>query len=437
VDLNGRAAEIERPTPPACGCLGVFRVGPGAWGMRDLAIERPSTAAEAAEALRALAAAHERVWIVGGGSRLAACPPLPVEAAVVATDRLSGIVAVEPGDLTLTVQGGMQLVMVHEVLHDLGLELPGSHFGFGGGTVGGALATGLADARRGRGGPLRDRILGMEIATTDGRVTKSGGRVVKNVAGYDVGRLIAGSHGALALITEVTLRLAPRPETHAPFERGFADAAEAVRAAVEIARDAPAVGIAAVIAGGGGAGGATLAWVHEGEHEAVAAGVAWSEARFGAREPHDDAAHGAPVGARLLLSALEHVCPERTNALVRGNVRPSRLPDLVAAITAGAPLLWGVHAGTGAVLVRHDLASAPGRGAAHAAAAAIEAAGGTWRAQGAWRADDLPSGAPWGGIDAAPELYARVKAAFDATGRLGPPAFGGAARPTAATGARA
>ena len=215
--------------------------------------------------------------------------------------------------------------------------MPGSHFGLGVGTVGGALSSGLADVRRGRVGPLRDRMLGMEIATTDGRVTKSGGRVVKNVAGYDVGRLIAGSHGALALVTEVTLRLAPRPEMHAPFERGFAAVGEAVRAAVEIARDAPAVGFAAVVGGAGG--GATLAWVHEGEHEAVAAGVAWSEARFGAREPHDDAAHGAPVGARLLLSALEHVCPERTNALVRGNVRPSRLPDLVAGLTAGAPLL--------------------------------------------------------------------------------------------------
>jgi len=138
---------------------------------------------------------------MGGASRLAACPPLPTEAAIVATHGLSEVVAFEPGDLTLTVQGGVQIARVHEVLHDHGLELPGSHFGFGGGTIGGALASGLADARRGRGGPLRDRVLGMEIATSDGRVTKSGGRVVKNVAGYDVGRLIAGSHGALALIT--------------------------------------------------------------------------------------------------------------------------------------------------------------------------------------------------------------------------------------------
>lgn len=435
MDLNGRAKLIDRPTPPACGCLARIAGGPYAWGLRAVATERPVTAAEAAEALRVLAAAHQRVWIVGGASRLAACPPLPVEAAIVATDRLSGIVALEPGDLTLTVRGGTPLAMVHELLHDHGLELPGSHFGLGVGTVGGALSSGLADVRRGRGGPLRDRILGMEIATTDGRVTKSGGRVVKNVAGYDVGRLIAGSHGALALVTEVTLRLAPRPETHAPFERGFAAVGEAVRAAVEIARDAPAVGFAAVVGGAGG--GATLAWVHEGEHEAVAAGVAWSEARFGAREPHDDAAHGAPVGARLLLSALEHVCPERTNALVRGNVRPSRLPDLVAGLTAGAPLLWGIHAGTGAVLVRHEVATLPGRAAAHAAAAAIEAAGGTWRAQGGWRADDLPSSAPWGGIDASPMLYARVKAAFDATGRLGPPAFGGSARVAAPAGAGA
>ena len=119
----------------------------------------------------------------------------------------------------LTVKGGTPLEEIHALLATRGLELPASHFGLSSGTIGGAIASDLADARRGRHGPLRDRILGMEIATTDGRVSRSGGRVVKNVSGYAVGRLVAGSYGALALVTEVTLRLAPQPEAHAAFER--------------------------------------------------------------------------------------------------------------------------------------------------------------------------------------------------------------------------
>jgi glycolate oxidase FAD binding subunit len=391
--------------------------------MRALTTAEPATARAAAEALADLSARHERVWIEGGGTRLGACPPLPREAAVVSTHRLRGVVAFEPGDLTLTVRGGTPLEEVHELLAEHDLELPAAHFGLASGTVGGALSTGLCDARRSSAGPLRDRILGMEIATTDGRVTRSGGRVVKNVSGYDIGRLVAGAHGSLGVITEVTLRIAARPEAHAPFERAFADSAEAAGHAVAIARDAPAVGFAALVADRAGA---ALVWVHEGATEAVAAGVRAGAARFGGALVPDPPEAGAPVGVRLLLSALEHVCPERTNVLLRGNVRPSRLADVVGRVAATGPELWGANAWPGAVLARYDLAMPGGAAALARAGEAIVAAGGTWRVQGAWRAGDGPNDVPWGGIDVPAALYARLHRAFDATGRLGAGAFGGA-----------
>jgi glycolate oxidase FAD binding subunit len=436
MDLNGAPrppAADARPTAPPCGCLARAASGSYAWGFRATATERPATAIEAAAALKDLCARHDAVWIEGAATRLGACPPLPAEAAILSTHALQGVVAFEPGDLTLTVRGGTRLDAVHELLAGHGLELPGAHFGLASGTVGGLLSTGLNDVRRSSAGPLRDRILGMELAISDGRVTHSGGRVVKNVAGYDVGRFVAGAHGSLGVVTEVTLRLSPRPEAHAPFERPFADAGTATEHALALWSEATALGFAAVVADRAGA---TLVWVHEGYAEAVEQGVQFSERRFGGAREHERPDGGAPVGARLLLAALEHVCPERSNALLRGNVRPQRLAGVVRAVAKTSPRLLGANAGPGAVLARYDL-DAPGAVAAMAfACAAIEAAGGTWRVQGAWRPADGPTALPWGGIDVPGELYARLHRAFDATGRLGPRAFhGGAAK--AAQAARA
>ncbi|MEO6463121.1 MAG: FAD-binding protein, partial [Candidatus Eisenbacteria bacterium] len=203
--------------PPACGCLARPATAPSDWGLAPTRIERPADGREAAEVLHAAARAGEAAWIAGSASRLAACPPVPRAALVVATAAIAGIVAYEPADQTLTVRAGTPLEDVHATLAEDGLELPGAHFGLADGTVGGLVATDLVDARRGRAGALRDRLLGMTVAGSDGTVTRSGGRVVKNVAGYDLMRLHAGAHGALGLIVEVTLRLAPRPEAHAPF----------------------------------------------------------------------------------------------------------------------------------------------------------------------------------------------------------------------------
>lgn len=419
MDLSGPALA------PTCSCLSRRTSAPADWGLAATRLERPADAREAAAVLKSAAAAGEATWIAGSASRLAACPPVPRAAVVVATGRMAGIVAYEPQDQTLTVRAGTSLEDVHALLAEDGLELPGAHFGLADGTVGGLVATDLVDARRGRAGAVRDRLLGMTVAGPDGTVTKSGGRVVKNVAGYDLMRLHAGAHGALGLVAEVTLRLAPRPEAHAPFERALDDAPAAAATAWRIAREAPALGLVAFSAVPGAP--AWLTWVHEGDHEWIAEGSRWSTAAFGAPRAQDAAEHPGAVEARLRLKALEHVCPERRNVLVRGSLLPSRLPDLVRRLAGLALPMLGGHAMTGAAFARIDLAAADGRATLGAVTRAIEELGGAWKIAGAWTPADGPAGeavAPWGGIETPWPLYARLKDAFDPARVLGPAVYG-------------
>ncbi len=412
---------MDLTSAPSCGCLARTVSKPSTWGLSPLRVERPVEAKHAAAALAAAQAAGEETWITGTSSRLGAAPPVPAAAVVIETAGLAGIVAYERDDQTLTVRAGTRLEEVHALLAEEGLELAGAHFGLADGTVGGLVATDLADARRGRVGALRDRILGMTVATADGRVTKSGGRVVKNVAGYDLMRLHAGAHGAFGFITEVTLRLSPRPEAHAPFERAFDDARRAADEAWRIAREAPALGLVAWTARPGEP--ALVAWVHEGDREQVEDGARWSAAAHGEPHPGDAPDHQAPVTARLRMNALEHVCPERTNLLVRASLLPSRIPALAHRLEGlGLPFL-GAFAMQGAAFARIDRASVDGAATVGAVTRAIEDLGGAWRIQGAWTAADGPA---WGGFAVPHDLYARLKAVFDPAGVLGPALFRGA-----------
>ena len=123
----------------------------------------------------------------------------------------------EPADLTITVEPGMKLGdFQHFVARD-GLWLPLDPPGGARATLGGTVATNAAGPLRLSFGAPRDIVLGMKIATTEGKVIKTGGRVVKNVAGYDVGKLLIGSHGTLGVIVEISLKLFPLPPQRATF----------------------------------------------------------------------------------------------------------------------------------------------------------------------------------------------------------------------------
>jgi len=124
----------------------------------------------------------------------------------------AGIVAYEPTELVVTARCGTLLSDLHEVLFKQGQFLPFEPPSFGSGaTLGGCVAAGLSGPRRASAGSVRDFILGAKIIDGKGDLLSFGGQVMKNVAGYDISRLLTGSLGTLGLITEVSLKVLPRP----------------------------------------------------------------------------------------------------------------------------------------------------------------------------------------------------------------------------------
>jgi glycolate oxidase FAD binding subunit len=164
----------------------------------------------------------------GGGSKDFYGGPLRGE--VVDMSAYSGIVAYEPRELVLTVRAGTPLAQVEATLAAERQLLPFEppHFAGGAATIGGTVAAGLSGPRRAYAGAVRDFVLGARIVNGKGEDLSFGGRVIKNVAGYDVSRLMAGALGTLGAITEISFKVLPRPSTEVTL--GFqVDEAEATR----------------------------------------------------------------------------------------------------------------------------------------------------------------------------------------------------------------
>jgi glycolate dehydrogenase FAD-binding subunit len=213
-------------------------------------VATPASVAQASALLRA-AAGHGLAMVArGGGSKLDwGCPPRRCDL-VVDTSSLGSVVEHAAGDLVARVQAGVRMSTLGEVLGAAGQQLaldppPAMPHGLTAGhwkaappaaaTVGGTLATGAAGPRRLRYGTPRDLVIGVTVVRPDGTVARSGGKVVKNVAGYDLGKLFAGSYGTLGLIVEAVFRLHPLPAGVAYVERECPDgdsAQQAVAAAM-------------------------------------------------------------------------------------------------------------------------------------------------------------------------------------------------------------
>jgi glycolate oxidase FAD binding subunit len=182
------------------------------------------------ERIREAASRGAALCIRGGGSKDFYGNPLRGE--TLDTRGYAGIVAYEPTELVITARCGTLLSDLEEALsgknQQLGFEPP--HFGPGA-TLGGCVATGLSGPRRASAGSVRDAMLGAKILDGRGQLLAFGGQVMKNVAGYDVSRLLAGSLGTLGLIAEVSLKLLPRPpeELTLKFEMPQAKALETLR----------------------------------------------------------------------------------------------------------------------------------------------------------------------------------------------------------------
>ncbi|HET6324590.1 MAG TPA: FAD-binding oxidoreductase [Planctomycetaceae bacterium] len=161
------------------------------------------------------ASAKRPIVPVGGGTSFDDALPLRERAVKIALGRLDRVVEFAARDMTITVEAGISIARLDEILRGEGLRLPIDIPQRDRATLGGALAANVSGPRRYGLGTFRDYVIGLTAVKADGQVFHSGGRVVKNVAGYDLCKLLVGSLGTLAIVTQVTLKLKPIPEASA------------------------------------------------------------------------------------------------------------------------------------------------------------------------------------------------------------------------------
>jgi glycolate oxidase FAD binding subunit len=236
---------VLRALAGACPAARAADAGDSVAGVTPRYAASPASVAEASAAMRVAAEQDLTVVVRGSGSRLDwGAPPRRCDL-VVDTLLLDQVVEHAAGDLVARVQAGVGMRRLGEVLAAAGQQLaldvapgggsPAGQEPVSTATVGGALATGMAGPRRLRYGTPRDLVIGITVVRADGTVASSGGKVVKNVAGYDLGKLFAGSYGTLGLIAEAVFRLHPLPLAAAFTTVDGADPADAHRAAAAAA----------------------------------------------------------------------------------------------------------------------------------------------------------------------------------------------------------
>ncbi len=171
----------------------------------------PDSAAELAELVTHASAQHQKLLIAGAGSKLSWGSPVQSPSLAISTQKLNRVVAHAVSDLTITVDAGIPLRTLQAHLAESQQWWPVDPLYPESATVGGIIATADAGSLRHRYGSVRDLVLGISFIRADGQIAKAGGRVVKNVAGYDLMKLMSGSFGTLGILTEMTLRLYPLP----------------------------------------------------------------------------------------------------------------------------------------------------------------------------------------------------------------------------------
>jgi len=202
-------------------------------GAPELPLAVPESVEQAAELLRLAAVDGLTVIPVGRGSKLGWCGPPAHADFMLGTRRLAEIVAHEPDDGTITARAGIGMDALREAAraggHFLTPDVPRPADA----TLGGVLAAGQSGLDRLRFGPVRHHVLGMTVLLGDGTTARSGGRLVKNVTGFDLHRLYCGSRGSLCVIVEASLRLFPEPERELLLTTAAADTEAAARLAAE------------------------------------------------------------------------------------------------------------------------------------------------------------------------------------------------------------
>jgi glycolate oxidase FAD binding subunit len=409
------------------------------------AVVFPGSAEEAGRVIAAAAEAEVAVIPWGGGTQMGLGAPPREGAVVVATRRLDRVLEHEPGDLTATVEAGITLDALQAALGARGQWLSLDPPFPGRATLGGVLAANGSGPRRHLYGTARDLVIGLRVVGADGVLVRSGGRVVKNVAGYDLLKLYIGALGTLGLIVEATLKLRPVPEADRVCWAAFPSLA-AAGAAVRAVMGADLVPhsvelLAATAAAGCGfgalpAGGAALLLGFDG----LPATVAWQ------CEEASRLLRAAGAGAITVLDAAGAAAALARVRDVRAAVpeplavaRAALLPIQVAAFLGdadagvralGLRLVAAAHAGNGIA----TLVLAGGEGEPPGVAATVKALGALRDQARALSGELVVEWAPlavkeevsvWDAASPAVRIMQRIKAQLDPKGIMNPGRFVG------------
>lgn len=303
-------------------------------GLAPKSVIRPGTPDEVAGVM-SYANANRLAVIPLGGRNHAGIGNLPERFDLTLdVSRLSQVVEFEPADLTITCQAGITLGALREATGAAGMVVPFDPALPGGATVGGVLAGALTGSARMSLGPPRDFTIGLRVVTADGKLTRAGGKVVKNVAGYDLCKLYIGSLGTLGVIVESTFKTVPLPQAEQLLAFAFADPASAYALVSRALHAGLAVRSASLMRG---ASGWLLDLVLAGMETAVERSArSLSEALSGStiRELDDQP-------PRNINSAKQ----TPANLISRLSVLPSRLPALLAEAPSDAGI--EAHPATG------------------------------------------------------------------------------------------
>lgn len=363
---------------------------------------RPADGAALARALAALSRVRAGVVIRGGGTRLGLGNPPRGAVLLLDTGRLAGVDVFEPGEGVCRAGAGTPLRVLREKVAAGGWELPLDPPGDAS-TLGGAIASAAFGPRAQRYGLPRDLVLGLDVALARGERTRCGGRVVKNVTGYDLCKLYTGSLGAFGVVEAAWLRLHPRPEAALVLEACGVGLETGLRRGLAAARRATARAAALLVPAASEGDGYRL--VVELAGDAVA--VERDRSQLGEELAARDVAGSALAEMRAVQGAGE--------LRIRVTALASRLAPVAAALReAGASLL--VYPGLGALFARFEPDATH---AFDAAAAAARLGGGealVERAPSALKRGRDVFGPPGGGA----ALARRLKQCFDPDGILNP-----------------
>jgi glycolate oxidase FAD binding subunit len=398
----------------------------------------PCTADELAAVLRAASERGQPVvpWGAGTLQHLGHAPP--PGAVVLHTTGLNRVVEYSPADLTVTIEAGVALGLLQEVLGRHGQWLPWDPPVPGAATIGGLLAAGASGPLRLGYGTPRDWVLGMRVALGDGRLVRSGGKVVKNVAGYDTHKLHIGALGTLGVIAEVTFKLAPLPERLSTLVLGCTSWVTAF-ALAERLRARPLLPVSLVLASAPAlraaplpAGNVLVAVRFAGVPAAVerqirtAVAVA-SDASVLVVDLGDEQHQNIWQALATLVAPTASQEDAGRSLLLRAGARPAALPVLIHALEryapTGAPTQIVGYGGVGLAYARWPLSDAADPAALAHAVAALRAE--IAHEEGYAVIEDAPAALrpqldPWGPPPPTLPLMRAIKAQWDPRGILNP-----------------